>query len=807
MANKIQIRRDTTANWASSNPILSQGELGLDTTLNKIKIGNGTSNWSALSFFFGDPTSLINGLHTVSLDANGDLILADNGGIVFDRNNTSIRVGMGFHIASGEGIGLEAIDNTDPENLITKGWYFSPSGGITFPTLTVELHNGNGTNNSWTGQVLKFDDASQQVIITGPTPAAGNSAERIIIQGQRATGRNSINNQDAEGGDVYLWGGDSDYDGGDIKIYAGDADANNTDFSGSIGGYVNIDAGEGYTRGGHISLSAGGARGEEVGVGGDITLSAGSAYNGTPGNIIISTRTDANYSNNWLFTNNGKLQLPDGGDVVNSNGSSVLTGLYKFSGNTFGTKANPDTLNGWGAYDMYLDPGGESAAYIYIPSNENQTEGASLQILNKGAATSIVQVVGWGGVQLVTNTGSDENIFEFNDNGTISFPNNKLKTPSSLIVETTSGIPSSVTKTSSSQGWGVGTGLGTDLPTTGGSGTGLTVDVVDTGSAYAGITIHTPGSGYQDGESLTVTHEGMSDTFTVTVPVNNWTFGTNGSLTFPDTVSNISALDPAQSGGITGVALTGKNRAFIGIINDEFNYNWDFRASGAGSGNSTVDPTIQFPGGGWLKEDMSALATGGFDTPAQLGSQGAFTLTVKNNNTFPAPASTYNWVFGTDGNLTLPGSITKVLDEDLIISTSFTSMGSPPGPQTSSFTFGANGDLTVPHLIKSPYNLTLSCGEGFTTSIEAGLNGTIEIGYQPDAVDIHINASGAGTTTTIWSDNFKIMSTAPTSSKGKAGDEPGMFAFSASYAFFCTINYTDGNTDIWRRVALTGGTW
>jgi len=45
-----------------------------------------------------------------NFDVAGDLNLPDNGGIVFDRNNTTIRVGMGFHIASGEGISLDAID-------------------------------------------------------------------------------------------------------------------------------------------------------------------------------------------------------------------------------------------------------------------------------------------------------------------------------------------------------------------------------------------------------------------------------------------------------------------------------------------------------------------------------------------------------------------------------------------------------------------------------------------------------------------------------------------------------------------------
>ena len=50
MAVKIQFRRDTAANWQSVNPILSQGELGLDTTNNRFKMGNGSTTWNDLAY-------------------------------------------------------------------------------------------------------------------------------------------------------------------------------------------------------------------------------------------------------------------------------------------------------------------------------------------------------------------------------------------------------------------------------------------------------------------------------------------------------------------------------------------------------------------------------------------------------------------------------------------------------------------------------------------------------------------------------------------------------------------------------------
>ena len=50
MAVKLQFRRDTAANWESTNHILSQGELGLDLTNERFKIGDGVTAWNGIEF-------------------------------------------------------------------------------------------------------------------------------------------------------------------------------------------------------------------------------------------------------------------------------------------------------------------------------------------------------------------------------------------------------------------------------------------------------------------------------------------------------------------------------------------------------------------------------------------------------------------------------------------------------------------------------------------------------------------------------------------------------------------------------------
>jgi hypothetical protein len=46
----IKLRRDTAANWTSVNPTLSAGEMGFETDTKKIKVGNGTSTWTVLTY-------------------------------------------------------------------------------------------------------------------------------------------------------------------------------------------------------------------------------------------------------------------------------------------------------------------------------------------------------------------------------------------------------------------------------------------------------------------------------------------------------------------------------------------------------------------------------------------------------------------------------------------------------------------------------------------------------------------------------------------------------------------------------------
>ena len=50
MAVSLQIRRDTAANWTTFDPVLLSGEMGYESDLGGIKIGDGVTIWSLLPY-------------------------------------------------------------------------------------------------------------------------------------------------------------------------------------------------------------------------------------------------------------------------------------------------------------------------------------------------------------------------------------------------------------------------------------------------------------------------------------------------------------------------------------------------------------------------------------------------------------------------------------------------------------------------------------------------------------------------------------------------------------------------------------
>jgi len=76
MAQQIQVRRDTAANWTSENPTLAAGEIGYETDTGRFKIGNGSTAWTSRSYAapatnaVADHAALTTSVHGIANTAN-----------------------------------------------------------------------------------------------------------------------------------------------------------------------------------------------------------------------------------------------------------------------------------------------------------------------------------------------------------------------------------------------------------------------------------------------------------------------------------------------------------------------------------------------------------------------------------------------------------------------------------------------------------------------------------------------------------------------------------------------------------------
>jgi hypothetical protein len=270
---------------------------------------------------------------------------------------------------------------------------------------------------------------------------------------------------------------------------------------------------------------------------GNLILGGDSAANvrlGTDGNVQIQALTGGT-ARTWTFGTDGNLTLPTGSTI---------------------TEANI----------------GQSDAVILTPANISFPD-QQLRIYTTGG-------IGDGNhLHLTSGNLSVTELFLGDDNQYV-----KLGTAGNVIVGTPNSIPSGVANWNGDPLGGWDQMLYANLATTGGTGSGLTVDVAAGGDGYVSIediTINTPGSGYTDGDVITIDNENsLPGTFTISVPTNNWTFGTDGRLAFPGTPVIDTDANNFDIIGAESVSL--EANAVVNIYTDTGGsaYQWQFGTDG-----------------------------------------------------------------------------------------------------------------------------------------------------------------------------------------------------------------------------------
>jgi hypothetical protein len=200
MAFRIQIRRDSSINWEINNPVLLQGELGLETNTDFLKVGDGQTEWNSLPYIIQGSGSL-----EIS-NSSGQLVVEGATGIQFTGNATVTASGnLAIVNVAGGSTGAPGATGPSVNVLYLGNEIVAGATGIDFTGAGVSVSNvgnkavvnisGGAASNSSPTYVLKIKFLGGVIDSITPFPAAKGPLGNNLIG---AIGWNFVRNSNNE---------------------------------------------------------------------------------------------------------------------------------------------------------------------------------------------------------------------------------------------------------------------------------------------------------------------------------------------------------------------------------------------------------------------------------------------------------------------------------------------------------------------------------------------------------------------------------------------------------------------------------
>jgi hypothetical protein len=188
----IQIRKGTSTDWTSANPVLSSGEPGYDVTTKTLKIGDGSTAWSSLTSISLSASNITNfnssvsGLLNVrSLVGNSGIGIVNSGGaqsISITGIPSSLITDLG-NIATTQVVGRTGIALT----------YDSVSDFMYVDTTGVSLVGHSHTWSNISDASIKAT-LSELGYLSGVTEGTVSASRALVVDGSKnLTGLTSLN--------------------------------------------------------------------------------------------------------------------------------------------------------------------------------------------------------------------------------------------------------------------------------------------------------------------------------------------------------------------------------------------------------------------------------------------------------------------------------------------------------------------------------------------------------------------------------------------------------------------------------------
>ena len=161
----LQIRSSIASNWTTRNPVLAQGEFGLETNTYLIKVGDGTTPWNQLPY--------LNKLNPTYFKRATDGSLTFSDAFAETINNIIVNAGGSAQLV----IANDPVEPTDPVNLRYLEWAIAHAGHLKRAVVESLPTSGIDENTLYMVLAQSGDHYEEYMYINGNWDMVGTTGD------------------------------------------------------------------------------------------------------------------------------------------------------------------------------------------------------------------------------------------------------------------------------------------------------------------------------------------------------------------------------------------------------------------------------------------------------------------------------------------------------------------------------------------------------------------------------------------------------------------------------------------------------